>query len=139
MAEYFKVEIQDGAENIPDHGIVIVPHSWFIDERSAPQESLWFFGYRIAIINVGPQSAKLLTRHWYITDAMDRTNEVEGEGVVGHQPQIEPMHGFRYTSFCPLGTECGTMRGSYIFERDGGERFEVDVPGFILASDTSVH
>lgn len=138
MAEYFKVEIQDGAEHIPDHGIVIVPGSWYIDERSAPLESLWFFGYRIAIINVGSQRARLIGRHWYITDALDRTNEVEGEGVVGHQPDLEPMHGFRYTSFCPLGTDCGTMRGAFTFERPDGTRFEVDVPGFILASDMAV-
>jgi ApaG protein len=95
----------------------------------------FMFGYRIRISNEGSEPAKLLARHWIIIDSHGRRRDVEGDGVIGQQPRIEPGQTFEYTSQCPLTTSWGTMEGTYRMTRDDGEEFEARVGRFYLVSE----
>jgi ApaG protein len=106
----------------------------FVDERSAPDASQYFWAYTVEIVNLGAETVQLLTRHWRITDAFGRQQDVRGAGVVGEQPTLEPGMRFEYTSGCPLATPTGFMVGTYGMTTDDGERFEVDIPAFSLDS-----
>ena len=106
--------------------------SQYIPERSAPPKHQWFFAYRIRIANEGSETIQLLTRHWVITDARGHVEEVNGDGVVGEQPVIEPGEAFEYTSGCPLTTPFWSMHGEYSMANHEGERFDVTIPAFIL-------
>lgn len=105
----------------------------YSEEHSHPERGQWCFIYEITIRNQGPSPARLIDRHWVITDAVGKVEEVKGPGVVGEQPRLESGQSFRYASICPLGTPFGTMRGTYGMVRDNGERFDVEVPEFMLA------
>jgi len=94
--------------------------------------SQYVFAYRVRVTNRGSEAAKLVARHWLITDGMGRTREVKGPGVVGETPRIEPGQTYEYASFCPLTTPSGKMTGSYSMERDSGETFEAKIPLFFL-------
>ena len=118
----------------PEDDIRVEAESLYLPERSAPDESYYFFAYRIRIENAGSRSAQLIARHWIITDAVGRVQEVRGEGVVGEQPQLAPGESFTYSSFCPLPTPLGSMRGSYRMRRDDGSEFEAPIPVFTLAT-----
>jgi ApaG protein len=109
-------------------------HSTYIPERSLPDEGRFFFAYRIRIWNEGSETVQLISRHWIITDGDGETEEVRGPGVVGQQPVLECGQVFEYTSFCPLSTPLGCMRGFFhmIYPEDG-ENFEVEVGMFTLA------
>ena len=104
----------------------------FLDDQSAPDAGRWFWAYEVEIANLGQEPVQLKTRHWRITDAVGRTQDVRGIGVVGEQPVIEPGAAFTYTSGCPLPTPSGIMAGSYRMEAPGGESFEVAIPAFSL-------
>jgi len=119
---------------IEPHAIEVGVRSRYLAEKSDPGSGRFVFGYRITIANRGRHAAKLLSRHWIIVDADGARHVVRGEGVVGRQPELEPGHEFVYSSFCPLGTAWGTMEGTYLFEREDGELFEVDIPRFFLTS-----
>jgi ApaG protein len=106
--------------------------SHYMPERSAPPRHQWFFAYKIRITNEGEETIQLLTRHWVITDATGRVEEVNGEGVVGEQPVIEPGHAFEYSSGCPLTTPFGSMHGAYQMINRLGEQFDVTIPAFVL-------
>lgn len=93
---------------------------------------MYFFAYTIHISNEGQQPARLVSRHWIITDANGHVEEVRGEGVVGDKPRLEPSQSFEYTSGCPLATPVGSMRGYYRMVRDDGSSFEVVIPEFLL-------
>lgn len=117
MARYeFRVEVQP--QYLPD--------------QSAPDQGIYTFAYTIAITNTGEVTSQLISRHWLITDATGMTEEVKGLGVVGHQPLLKPGEAFEYTSGCRLRTAQGTMRGSYFFVAEDGERFDVPIPPFEL-------
>ena len=109
----------------------------FLPDQSAPEEGVYTFAYTITIANSGDVPAQLISRHWLITDETGTTEEVKGLGVVGHQPLLKPGEAFQYTSGCRLRTASGTMRGSYFFVAEDGERFDVAIPPFDLA-DPSV-
>lgn len=113
-------------------GIQIDAEPVFIPERSNPEKSYYFFAYRIRIKNVGRDTAQLMRRHWIITDANGKVEEVEGEGVVGEQPRLAPGAVYEYTSFCPLPTSTGTMKGTYKMRHEDGRMFEVRIPQFVL-------
>ena len=105
----------------------------YISEQSVPEEERFVFSYTINIKNKGQRSAKLMSRNWLITDANGDTSEVEGEGVVGQQPEIAPASSFTYTSGCILKTPIGTMQGFYHMQDEQNKSFDVEIPVFRLA------
>jgi ApaG protein len=109
----------------------------FMPERSSAEKSRYFWSYTIVITNSGDETVQLRTRHWIITDASGRKQEVRGEGVVGEQPVLAPGERFEYTSGVPLSTASGFMSGRYQMVSESGEPFEVDVPTFSLDSPDS--
>ena len=111
----------------------------FLDEQSAPEEDRYVFAYTIHIRNQGKVPARLLGRHWLITDGNGNVREVVGEGVVGEQPWLRPGEGFEYTSGAVLETDIGTMRGSYDMLADDGTRFAAPIPAFTLAVPRTLH
>lgn len=106
----------------------------FVPEQSSADRSRYFWSYTIVITNSGEETVQLKTRHWIITDAAGRQQEVKGEGVVGEQPTLAPGERFEYTSGVPLTTASGFMTGRYQMVSASGERFEIDVPTFSLDS-----
>lgn len=106
----------------------------FVEDQSDPEEGDFLWSYAIVIENTGRETVQLLSRYWHITDALGRIQEVQGPGVVGAQPVLEPGQAFEYTSGCPLPTPSGAMSGRYQMRTAGGENFEVDIPGFLLES-----
>ncbi|MBS0212218.1 MAG: Co2+/Mg2+ efflux protein ApaG [Proteobacteria bacterium] len=111
----------------------------FLDEQSRPGEDRYVFAYTIGIRNTGKMPARLLDRHWIITDANGRVEEVRGDGVVGEQPWLRPGERFEYTSGAVLETSVGTMQGSYGMQADDGTRFEAPIPAFTLAVPRTLH
>lgn len=115
-------------------------HSTYVPERSAPELDRFFFAYRIRIWNEGADTVQLLSRHWIITDGDGNTEEVRGPGVVGQQPVLECGQAFEYTSFCPLPTPLGCMRGFFqMIYLEDGEGFEAEVGVFTLAVPEALH
>jgi ApaG protein len=121
------------------HGIRVQVRSRYLPERSAPREGQYLFAYHITISNVGEDTAQLISRHWYITNADGQTEEVEGPGVVGEQPVLAPGTSFEYTSFCPLKTSVGSMHGTYTMVTTGGTTFEARISPFTLAVPYAVN
>jgi ApaG protein len=105
----------------------------YLDEQSDPNERRYVFSYTITIRNEGPVPARLLARHWIITDANGKVQEVRGDGVVGEQPHLKPGQGFRYSSGAVLETPVGAMQGSYEMIGDDGQRFDAPILPFRLA------
>ena len=104
----------------------------YLPEQSSPGENIYGFAYTITITNTGDATAQLISRHWLITDSGGHVEEVKGLGVVGHQPLLKNGESFQYTSGCRLRTASGTMHGSYFCVAEDGERFEVEIPLFVL-------
>ena len=119
--------------------IEVTVRSSYVPERSQPVEGRWFFSYRIRISNRSQVPVQLLNRHWVITDAHGRVEEVRGPGVIGEQPLMAPGDSFEYTSFCPLGTPFGTMEGSYEMVTEDGERFWARIGRFTLSQPLAVN
>jgi ApaG protein len=115
------------------HPIRIDVQTAYLVEQSDPNERRYVFAYTITIRNEGPVPAKLLTRHWVITDANGKVQEVRGDGVVGEQPHLKPGQGFRYSSGAVLETPVGVMQGSYQMMTDQGTRFDAPIAAFRLA------
>ena len=111
----------------------------FLDDQSAPEEGRYVFAYTIQIRNQGKVPARLLGRHWLITDGNGNVREVVGEGVVGEQPWLRPGEGFEYTSGAVLEIDIGTMSGSYDMLADDGTRFAAPIPAFTLAVPRTLH
>src|SRR5687768_10204229 len=114
-------------------GIRIEVESHYLPDRSEPEASQYFFGYHVRLSNVGTETAQLVSRTWIITDSNGHVARVEGPGVVGQFPRLEPGQSFEYSSFCPLRTEYGTMHGTYTMRTEGGENFEAEIAPFSLA------
>jgi ApaG protein len=104
----------------------------FAPEQSDPEEGEYFWVYTVEIENHGKRTVQLVSRHWVITDAQNRIEEVNGPGVVGEQPELKPGEAFRYSSGCPLKTPSGAMRGSYHMTTDHGDAFDAEIPEFSL-------
>lgn len=111
----------------------------FITEQSEPERDRYVFAYTITIENAGSVAAQLVSRHWIITDAMGKVEEVRGEGVVGEQPLLLPGERFRYTSGAVLETPLGTMQGSYQMVAEDGVRFDAPIAPFRLAMPNVLH
>lgn len=115
-------------------GIRVRAAARFVPEQSDPDSHHYLFAYRIEIENTGDRTAKLLSRHWVILDADNGREDVRGPGVVGEFPELSPGERYEYVSGCPLTTSWGTMEGTYRFERDDGDEFDVHVGRFFLVS-----
>ncbi len=111
----------------------------YIEEQSLPEQDRYVFAYTITISNIGAKTAKLLRRHWVITDSDGNVQEVDGEGVVGEQPQIAPGDHYRYTSGTILETPVGTMQGTYLMRGEDGSEFDAEIPVFTLAVPRILH
>lgn len=111
----------------------------FLAEKSDAAASRWVFAYHVSIANHGDQTARLLTRHWVITDGEEKVQEVHGEGVIGQQPSIAPGQTFRYSSGAILETVVGSMYGSYQMLAADGTCFDADIPAFTLAIPHALH
>ena len=107
--------------------------------RSQPLRNLWLFLYTIEISNESADTVQLISRHWVITDAENRVEEVRGLGVVGQQPTLAPGESFEYTSSCPLQTPFGTMGGTYQMVTAGGKRFDAEIATFTLSEPYTIH
>ena len=123
----------------PRHNIQVSVDTECLADQSDPDSLRWVFAYHITIRNEGTVSARLLTRHWVITDGEERVQEVHGEGVIGEQPHIAPGQAFSYTSGAILETEVGSMRGSYQMIAEDGTHFDAKVPMFTLAVPHALH
>ena len=111
----------------------------YMADHSEPDKDRYVFAYTITLVNRGSISAKLLTRRWIITDADNRIEEVEGEGVVGEQPTLKPGEGFRYTSGTVVETPVATMHGTYKMLAEDGNTFNTDIPQFVLSAPRVLH
>ena len=120
-------------------GIRVRVESRYAPEYSQPQRNQWFFLYTIQISNEGDQVVQLLSRHWIITDATGKVEEVRGPGVVGESPVLDPGASFEYTSGCPLTTPFGSMEGTYEMVTAGGERFQARIARFGLREPGAIH
>jgi ApaG protein len=117
----------------------VVVTTKYLDEQSDPDRNLWAWAYTIVVSNTGTVAAQLISRHWIITDADNRVQEVRGLGVVGYQPLLQPGEKFEYTSGTSLRTANGTMRGEYFCTAEDGTQFEVPVASFELALPRTLH
>lgn len=115
--------------------VCVTVRSFYLEDQSRPEESHFFWAYRVKIENRGREPVQLLRRTWHITDARGRTQYVHGTGVVGEQPLLEPGEAFEYTSGTPLETPSGFMTGAYhMLAPASGEQFDVTIPAFSLDS-----
>jgi ApaG protein len=121
------------------HHIDVNVRTAYVDAQSAPDANRFVFAYTVTITNSGSVPAKLLTRHWVITDANEKVQEVHGMGVVGEQPHLAPGTSFEYTSGTVLETPLGTMHGSYQMLADDGARFDAEIPPFLLSVPRQLH
>jgi ApaG protein len=126
-------------EQTPDYRFEIAVRSIYIDDESEPDDNKYVFAYTITIRNTGTVSAQLLTRHWVITDADGKVQEVRGDGVVGEQPRLAPGEHFQYTSAALIETPVGTMGGSYQMMADDGVSFDAEIPLFRLSIPNILH
>ncbi|MEJ2687181.1 MAG: Co2+/Mg2+ efflux protein ApaG [Gammaproteobacteria bacterium] len=111
----------------------------YVEAQSVPEQDRYVFAYTVTIRNQGKTPAKLLTRHWIITDSNGKTQEVRGEGVVGEQPYLRPGEAYQYTSGTLIATPVGSMRGSYQMVADDGNRFDAPIEPFTLSVPRTLH
>jgi ApaG protein len=115
------------------HALAVSVETTYVEEQSSPEDGRYVFAYTITIRNTGNVRARLLSRHWVITDANGRVEEVRGPGVVGQHPHLAPGEAFRYTSAAAIETPVGTMHGSYQMIGDDGVEFDAPIAPFRLA------
>ena len=123
----------------PRRNIDIQVQTRYLDEQSAPEQNRYVFNYTIRLRNRGERPAQLIARHWIITDANGKVEEVRGPGVVGEQPWLQPGEDYEYTSGAILETVVGTMHGAYSWVADDGDRFESQIPRFALSIPRTLH
>ena len=126
-------------DTIKAHKIAVKVATAFIESQSDAEQGRYFFAYTVTIQNEGEIPAKLLSRHWVITDSNGKVQEVRGVGVVGEQPHLRPGEGFQYTSGTMLETPVGTMSGSYQMIADDGTEFDAEIKLFTLAAPRVLH
>lgn len=121
------------------HKINVSVKTTYVKEQSDPENSRFVFAYTINIRNEGQKAARLVSRHWHITDANGQVQEVRGLGVVGEQPYLEPGEDFEYTSGTVIETPVGSMQGSYQMIDDEKSEFDASIPVFTLATPMALH
>lgn len=122
-----------------EHDIKVSVETIYVEDQSSPEDNRFVFAYTVTIRNTGEVRARLLTRHWIITDANGRVQEVRGPGVVGEHPHLAPGEAFRYTSAAAIETPVGTMHGSYQMIGDDGVAFDTPISPFRLAIPQRFH
>lgn len=125
--------------NKQQYHIKVEVQTTYVREQSEPENNRYVFAYTITITNTGQVPAQLLSRHWVITDANNKVQEVRGEGVVGEQPYLTPGDSFRYTSAAMLDTPVGCMQGNYQMIADDGVEFDAEIPVFNLSTPHTLH
>ena len=125
--------------NQSEYRIQVDVETAYIEGQSTPEQNRYVFAYTITIRNAGSVAAKLLTRHWLITDANGKVQEVRGEGVIGEQPHLRPGESFQYTSGTMIETPVGSMSGSYQMLADDGTRFDAEIRPFSLSVPRTLH
>lgn len=123
----------------PRHEISVATRVAFLPDQSDEERGRYVFAYTISITNTGTVTARLLSRHWIITDANGEVQEVKGDGVIGEQPLLKPKESFEYTSGTAIATPVGTMRGSYQMLAEDGVRFDAPIPEFTLSMPRILH
>lgn len=123
----------------PEQQITVTVTPEYLKEQSKPEEQQYVFAYTVKLENTGTISAKLLTRHWIITDAEGKSQEVRGPGVVGEHPHLQPGEHYEYTSGAIIPTPVGTMMGSYQMRDDEGGLFDAIIPAFTLSAEVVFH
>ncbi len=121
------------------YDVKVVANAFYLPDQSDEEEDRYVFAYTITIRNEGSVPAKLISRHWIITDSDNRIQEVRGVGVVGEQPLLAPKESFEYTSGTSLGTPVGTMRGTYQMVAEDGTQFDAPIPEFTLSVPRVLH
>ena len=124
---------QTGHSDVLTQGVRVKVASQYLPEQSSPDDEQFVFAYRVRILNEGDEPVTLRSRRWVIKDGDGEVEIVEGEGVIGEQPRLEPGQMHEYVSGCPLPTTWGTMEGHYVMEREDGSTFEALVGRFFLA------
>jgi ApaG protein len=126
---------------MPDakHKITVQAKVSFIADQSDPESNRYAFAYTITVSNTGTAAARLISRHWIITDSDSQVQEVRGDGVVGEQPLLKPNEAFQYTSGAIIATPVGTMRGTYHMLAEDGTQFDAPIPEFTLAMPRMLH
>ncbi|HKK15993.1 MAG TPA: Co2+/Mg2+ efflux protein ApaG [Gammaproteobacteria bacterium] len=127
------------AKNNNQYDIKVEVDTTYIQEQSEPDDNRYVFAYTITITNKGMLPAQLLSRHWIITDANNKVQEVRGEGVIGEQPYLQPGDSFRYTSAAMIETPVGCMQGEYQMLADDGFEFDAEIPVFNLSTPHTLH
>jgi ApaG protein len=133
------MDAMETADPAQAHSIRVDVETSFVSEQSDPERSKYVFSYTITIRNEGALPARLLARHWIITHANGKVQEVRGDGVVGEQPYLKPGQGFRYSSGATLETPVGVMQGSYQMLAEDGRRFDAPIAPFRLAMPGVLH
>ena len=123
----------------PAYDIKVTVETNYIPEQSLPEQSRYVFAYTITLANTGTAAARLLRRHWTITDANNKVQEVHGDGVVGQQPHLLPGEVYQYTSGAVLETPIGCMQGNYDMLADDGVEFAAVIPLFSLTMPRTLH
>jgi ApaG protein len=129
---------QSGSSEAVTNGIRVEVYPEFVPEQSDPTENKYVFSYKVKITNESRRRVKLVSRRWVIINADGDREDVEGPGVVGYTPELEPGESFEYTSFCPLNTSWGTMEGSFSMIAENSEPFDVQIARFYLFVPTAV-
>lgn len=121
------------------NNILVEAEPHYIESQSSEKENRYVFAYTITITNSGDGAAQLISRHWLITDANGKTQQVEGEGVVGEQPLLEPGEVYRYTSGTMVDTPVAVMQGRYTMRSEDGDEFHAAIPAFTLSIPRVLH
>ena len=121
------------------HNVRVEVLSQYSQQNSRPAQGEWVFEYTVRITNLGAETVQIVSRHWIITDGADQTREVQGLGVVGEQPVLAPRQSFQYSSWCPLPTPIGVMRGTYRMATSGGRQFDIEIAPFALKARYTIH
>jgi len=121
------------------YDISVAANATYVADQSDPSRNQYVFSYKITVTNTGSVPAKLISRHWIITDGEHRVQEVKGLGVIGQQPLLKPGESFEYTSGTHLTTPVGTMRGTYQMVAEDGSAFEATIPPFTLSVPRVLH
>lgn len=126
-------------QDTPGSLIDIQVTTHYLSEQSEPEAQRFVFSYEITITNHNDQAVQLINRHWVVTDGNEKTQVIDGDGVVGEQPVIQPQQRYRYSSGTILPTRVGSMFGHYGMETSDGEPFQADIPAFTLAQPHALH